>query len=287
MLRRRGGIPFDARLRTVPAGSSSLILSGGPLLSPTMLPKLRARLGAVFSTAPPELHGSVASHRSYILLNAPFPPSNFPSRFSTPVQRALQLRVTRWGGIVNFVWTGSPNATDSESTSVTAFSPLGGHIHFPALSLSNVDEVAENLRQHATVPPVSPALSDAQIHMYVCTHGARDCRCGNTGGKVFQTLRAELDRRVLADPNGPAKDVVLGEVGHVGGHTFAANLLVFPHGEWLGLLTPDDVPRVLDTILSTEIRPLISADPPMCHQFWRGRMGLGKDEQLSLHASHS
>ncbi|KAJ7097637.1 Sucrase/ferredoxin-like-domain-containing protein [Mycena epipterygia] len=255
-----------------------------------MLSKLRTRLTAVFSTHPPEpqpLHGTVASHRSYILLNSPSPPSAFPSRFSTPVQRALQLQVTRWGGIVNFAWTGSPGGSD-ESTSVTAFSALGGRFHFPNLSLSNVDEVAENLKQHATTPPAASADSpEAEVHIYVCTHGARDCRCGNTGGKVFQALREEVDRRILADPNGPAKSVVLGEVGHVGGHQFAANVLIFPQGEWLGSLTPEDVPRVLNTILASKRRPLTALDPPMCQQFWRGRMGLPKNEQLSLHSSHS
>ncbi|KAF8201319.1 Sucrase/ferredoxin-like-domain-containing protein [Mycena galopus ATCC 62051] len=254
-----------------------------------MLSKVRNRLAAVFSTTPPEvkpLQGSVASHRSYILLNSPSPPSVFPSRFSTPLQRALQVQTTRWGGIVNFAWTGSPNGSDNNSTSVTAFSALGGAIHFPSLTLSNVDEVAERLRQHATNAPMT-AVEAAEVHLYVCTHGARDCRCGDIGGKVFQALREELDRRILADPNGPAKSVVLGEVGHVGGHVFAANLLVFPHGEWLGMVTPENVPSVLDAILSLDRRPFTSFDPPTCPQFWRGRMGLPKEEQLNVHASYS
>ncbi|KAJ7779249.1 Sucrase/ferredoxin-like-domain-containing protein [Mycena metata] len=243
-------------------------------------------VASVFSTTPPpSLYGSVASHRAYILLDSPSPPSDplFPSRFSTPLQRALQLQVTRWGGIVNFRWTGSSQASDIESTSVTAFSPLGGHIHFPSLSLSNVDEVAEKLKQHATEPPAVNASEE--LHIYVCTHGARDCRCGDMGGKVFRALREDIDRRILADPTGPAKSVVLGEVGHVGGHAFAANMLVFPHGEWLGQLTPEVVPRVLDAILSRERRPFTALDPPTCPEFWRGRMGLPKDEQLALHAA--
>ncbi|KAJ7677980.1 Sucrase/ferredoxin-like-domain-containing protein [Mycena polygramma] len=255
-----------------------------------MLSKLRTRLKAAFSTIPPDakpLQGTVASHRSYILLNSPSPPTAFPSRFSTPLQRALQLHVTRWGGIVNFAWTGSDATSGSEaSTSATAFSALGGPIHFPSLSLANVDEVAEKLKLHATEPPPNSVLA-TEVHLYVCTHGARDCRCGDMGGKVLQALREDLDRRVLADPSGPATRVVLGEVGHVGGHQFAANLLVFPHGEWLGMLTPEDVPSVLDTILASERRPFTSADPPMCRQFWRGRMGLPKDEQLTLHSTHS
>ncbi|KAJ7791708.1 hypothetical protein B0H14DRAFT_3094429 [Mycena olivaceomarginata] len=228
------------------------------------------------------LQGSVASHRSYILLNSPSPPMSFPSRFSTPLQRALQIQTTRWGGIVNFAWTGSGSTSgsdDGKSTSVTAFSALGGAIHFPALTLSNVDEIAEKLRRHATDPP--PTVGS------VAPEAGKDCRCGEMGGKVFTALREDLDRRIRADPGGPAGRVVLGEVGHVGGHVYAANVLVFPHGEWLGLVTPGDVPSVLDTILSSENRPFTSLDPPMCRQFWRGRMGLPKDEQLRLHSAHS
>ncbi|KAJ7176772.1 Sucrase/ferredoxin-like-domain-containing protein [Mycena filopes] len=255
----------------------------------TLKSRVSRVVASVFSTAPPpSLHGSVASHRAYILLNSPAAPSEFPSRFSTPLQRALQLQVTRWGGLVNFAGTGRAGA--EESTSVTAFSALGGHIHFPTLSLANVDEVAEKLRRHATDPLASPNTAadlKQEVHIYVCTHGARDCRCGDMGGAVFRALRDELDRRVLADPTDPAKSVVLGEVGHVGGHTFAANILVFPHGEWLGMLTPEVVPHVLDTILATERRPFTELDAPTCPEFWRGRMGLPKAEQLSLHATHS
>ncbi|KAJ7100723.1 Sucrase/ferredoxin-like-domain-containing protein [Mycena belliarum] len=248
------------------------------------LSKLRARLSSVLSTRP-ELHGSVAYHRSYILLNSPAPPMSLPARFSTPMQKALQLQTARWGGMVNFAWTGMPGGSE-DSTSVTAFSALGGRIHFPTLSLSNVDEVAAALMRHGTVP--SRVLNnDGEIQMYVCTHGERDCRCGDMGGKVFQALRAELDRRLLADPDGSAKRVTLGEVSHVGGHKFAANLLVFPQGEWLGMLTPQDVPHVLDMILASERRPSSTVDAPICPEFWRGRMGLDKEEQLSLHAAQS
>lgn len=86
---------------------------------------------------------------------------------------------------------------------------------------------------------------------------------------------------------------------------FAANLLVFPHGEWsvlvfcsvgvsylheinlsrLGRLSAEDVPQVLKAILErTPQSP--KNDAPLCPRHWRGRMGLGKDEQLELLASH-
>ena len=54
---------------------------------------------------------------------------------------------------------------------------------------------------------------DRRLHLYVCTHGSRDCRCGEGGGAVARALRGELAKRGLGE-----KDVVLGEVAHVGGH---------------------------------------------------------------------
>ncbi|KAF7313893.1 Altered inheritance of mitochondria protein 32 [Mycena chlorophos] len=242
----------------------------------------------IFSTeAELVLHGTVPYHRSYILLNAPTSPQSFPSRFSTPFQRSLQLQTTRWGGLVNHAWVGHADGEPS----LTAFSALNGVLHLPLRSLeaereSDVLDIAERLHKHATVPGTYPQ-DDDKLHIYVCTHGARDCRCGDTGGAVLRALREELDARTRKEPNGKASRVVLGEVGHVGGHVFAANILVFPHGEWFGRLTPADIPEILDTILASRARPLNVTDAPLDPKFWRGRMGLHKEEQLDLMKSTS
>ncbi|KAK7052134.1 altered inheritance of mitochondria protein 32 [Favolaschia claudopus] len=259
-----------------------------------MLSRVRAGLSAVFSTAPreiPPLPGSVPLHRSYILLNSPTPPSAFPSRYNTKLQRALQAQASHWGGIVNFAHTGYLFGSE-DRTSITAFSAVGGSASFPNISLENVDDIARQLMFHSMREPPPPSIQPPaysiqhadELHLYVCTHGARDCRCGDMGGKVFQALEEELDRRRRAEPLGSAKGVFVGQVGHVGGHVYAANILVFPHGDWLGLVTPDDVPSVLDAILSTERRPLTATDPPISPRFWRGRMGLSKKEQINLHS---
>jgi hypothetical protein len=46
----------------------------------------------------------------------------------------------------------------------------------------------------------------------VCTHGNRDCRCGETGGELVRALKAEIKTRGLEEK------VRVGEVAHVGGH---------------------------------------------------------------------
>ena len=50
------------------------------------------------------------------------------------------------------------------------------------------------------------------LYIYVCTHAARDCRCGDIGSSVSKALRKEIDKRGLTSI------VKLGETGHVGGH---------------------------------------------------------------------
>jgi hypothetical protein len=52
--------------------------------------------------------------------------------------------------------------------------------------------------------------SETSKEVLVCTHGARDCRCGDIGGDLVAALRKEVTRR--------ASDVAVGEVSHVGGH---------------------------------------------------------------------
>lgn len=165
------------------------------------------------------LYGTVRSHQSSIFLHMPEPPAKFPARLSTPVWRALQLKASKWGGIVNFCWLGHELPPSGQLQSATAFSALGGRLEIPEISLDNLDEVEEKLRLHAEGQLTETAAAE-EIHLYVCTHGARDCRCGNIGGEVVKALRAEVKERTKRDCDGSVSRVKIGEVGHVGGHQF-------------------------------------------------------------------
>lgn len=117
----------------------------------------------------------------------------------------------------------------------------------PRLAMEDVESVAWDLAKGPGALEMHPAKEeDEEVRVYVCTHGARDCRCGDLGGSFVQALREEVGRRKLEGT------VKVGEVGHVGGHKcarswglaflssqahvfcsrWAANMLVFPHGEW-------------------------------------------------------
>jgi hypothetical protein len=177
------------------------------------------------------LAGTAAQHTSYILLHSQAPISSFPAKPSSPLQRTLQLHTTPWGGAVNFAWTGKQQqgrharpsgktvldgqADADEAYTVTAFSENGA-LEIPEVTRGNVAEVAQRLRQHALSPPQAESTSDTRVYLYVCTHGSRDCRCGDTGGAVLRALRAEVDRRGHA----VAERVSIAEVAHVGGHKY-------------------------------------------------------------------
>lgn len=162
-----------------------------------------------------QLAGTAPPHRFYIFLHTPNPPAEYAPRISSKTQRALQLNVLKLGGLVNFSWSAeqsvlstAEDVQETETYVATAFSPFG-RLDIPSLSLSNMDQVVEKLRSHADAPSVAQMSND--VHLYVCTHESRDCRCGDRGQLVVTALRDEVERRNL-------KQVRVGEVGHVGGH---------------------------------------------------------------------
>lgn len=61
------------------------------------------------------------------------------------------------------------------------------------------------------------------------------------------------------------------------GYRWAANLLVYPQGDWYGTVSQSDVPHLLDSVL--EIK---HSNGDQVNQFWRGRMGLTTKEQKDL-----
>lgn len=178
------------------------------------------------------LAGTAPYHDNYILLHTHQPPSAYPPKSKSPLWRQLTLEARNWGGIVNFAWSstqpvhskyaGVGEDGGEEHYYATAFSVDRAPLYLPEVSLANLAEVAGQLREHAQTAQLAPETeenqaygaseAEAKVHLYVCTHGSRDCRCGDTGGDVANALREEISKRDLWDR------VSLGEVAHVGGH---------------------------------------------------------------------
>jgi len=180
------------------------------------------------------LDGTAPEHRCYILLHAKDRPSKFPKAIHTQLSRELLARGARLGGItVNFAWMEHHFADDlvaSRKQSATVYSHLGGRLDIPHISLNNMDEVERQILQHVDGPLTEQTSKNVDI--YVCTHAARDCRCGERGQQVYDAfIRAvQLERR--KNLSGFSDNIRIGAVGHVGGHKYAANVLIYPHGEW-------------------------------------------------------
>ncbi len=83
----------------------------------------------------------------------------------------------------------------------------------------------------------------------VCVHGRRDRCCARLGRPVYDALAPHVDAERLWQSS------------HQGGHRFAANVLVLPHGVQLGRVRPEDAASVATSIAGGRI--------PLAH--YRGR----------------
>lgn len=116
------------------------------------------------------------------------------------------------------------------------------------------------------------------LHLFVCTHGSRDKRCGILGSKVVERLRSVVRSRSLSDK------VTVYECSHVGGHKYAGNVLVFgaispSDGDWFGGVQPENAADFLSGLTDAEVGSEGGIDSAVLRPFWRGRMGMSKDEQ--------
>jgi hypothetical protein len=100
-------------------------------------------------------------------------------------------------------------------------------------------------------------IMEHRTTILICTHGKRDACCAKFGTEVLNALRAQA----------PA-DINIWEVSHLGGHRFAATLVVQPTNQWYGRLTPADVPALLNaiqnrTVLRDHYRGNANFPPPL------------------------
>jgi hypothetical protein len=87
--------------------------------------------------------------------------------------------------------------------------------------------------------PEAPGLGETVSHLWaVCTHGRRDPCCAEYGRRVIR-MCAETGDEDLMDN--------LWESSHQGGHRFAANLALFPHGLFYGQVEPTEAATIIDS----------------------------------------
>jgi hypothetical protein len=248
---------------------------------------------AAIKPKPTSIAGTVPYHQAYVVLHSREPITELPPRPSSNLQRNLQLSTP--GTLVNFGWWAGVPAAASGVEKLTTFTTNGtvcvAGVSEDATALPAVDALARG------------AQSGEEVHLLVCTHGSRDCRCGERGSAVVRALRQAQAERLASAPDATTAEkwrkVQIGEVAHVGGHAHAANVLVYPQGDWcvvifarlgcvlhahdsdrMGYVTSENAPALLDAIFHGRslVRGVEGA-------LWRGRRGLTKEEQLEMYSN--
>ncbi|KAG8898645.1 hypothetical protein FRC01_010830, partial [Tulasnella sp. 417] len=246
--------------------------------------------------SPDPLHGTTPEHDAWLVLHTTRPPSTWPPRIeaSSPLLRELKRKLTPFKGTVTFAY--SPEGGKAQATRDTetdfGWDEAGPEAYAATLyragssegvDLPRVDASTDVRSLVSSAAPASPpaAPPNDEVHFYVCTHGSRDCRCGDVGADVADTLREEVAKLPSSSR------VRISEVAHVGGHVWAANVLVYPFGDWFGNVRPRDVPSLLSLFTPPASSPLdypSLTSHPLFRAHWRGRMGLSKDQQAKLYS---
>ncbi|GAC77712.1 lipoate synthase [Moesziomyces antarcticus T-34] len=132
--------------------------------------------------------------------------------------------------------------------------------------------------------------SEAGLQAWDPSDVAHDaCRAQlGAGGRALRLLQALKDEvrahqaaAIKAGKQTP-KNVRVYPVSHVGGHAWAANALVYPHGDWYGNLRTTDSKLVLRAALApaSSAHDLEDMRERLVHwPRWRGRLGLSKAAQ--------
>ncbi|KAJ3158860.1 hypothetical protein HDU86_002548 [Geranomyces michiganensis] len=160
----------------------------------------------------------------------------------------------------------APNtATDPSAHSLLV---LPDGVEFPSVSPSDFSSLTTQLNSARMV--LKSSTASHKTHILVCVHGERDCRCGDLGRPLYEALKAEVKRKGLE-----SRIQVLG-VSHVGGHKHAGNAIVYPSGDWYGLMKESDAATLLEALVKDEI----------IWSKWRGRVAMSKEEQTQLYLSN-
>lgn len=144
-----------------------------------------------------------------------------------------------------------------------------------------------NLRSPAMLPAAAlHALETSEanakkLYLFVCCHGSRDARCGVLGTALAKQLISLVKERQLEHL------IEVYSTSHIGGHKYAGNVIAYggshpADGDWYGGLHGAHAEVFLDCLLNMEIGVDGGAEDPVLREYWRGRMGLSKEEQIEL-----
>jgi hypothetical protein len=173
--------------------------------------------------------------------------------------------------------------------------PTASDTSGPRLILAQAEERATALSQLALrsveslleLPLEAWLLGDAALPgepqpqplYFVCVHGKRDRCCARLGMPVYRALEAQVGERVF-------------QTTHLGGHRFAATLLVLPSGLCYGRVADHEVEALVEASERGEIyalsrlrgRTAYPSEAQAAEVMLRGELQGGRTKQLTLRA---
>jgi len=270
----------------------------------------------------PARPGTMPERSVYLVLHTSTPSASWPAVHSkaSPLVNNLSLNLKPFHGMVNVSHDpllhlhsdtfAFPSAAEYPATLYRS----GGlqPLFVPRLALETIDSVITLLKENHAPPSadlgsgqaignvnfgptctpfrIDSAHSRPARHLYVCTHNARDCRCGTVGLEIFKTLST-----LCALPTSSASSSAprVQEIGHIGGHNYAANILDFPNGDMYGGVWPSNIEAFTRALLASAAPFGADAGPTnrskedtkLLSGFWRGRLGMSSMEQESFHTN--
>ncbi len=106
-------------------------------------------------------------------------------------------------------------------------------------------EAKQGIVTLATVPIAKPAkrlhntVRPYVQHILVCTD-SKSKACKKGGPTILKALQAAIKERKLH------RQIIVSEIGHVGGCSLGPNVIVYPDGVWYGMVGIEDVDEIID-----------------------------------------
>lgn len=118
-------------------------------------------------------------------------------------------------------------------------------------------------------------------HIFVCTHGTRDQRCGIFGTRLLDQLRELISKRGLS------RHIGAWSTSHIGGHKYAANAIVYPRGDWYGSYCEqcgNGLSDIKDASQNNSAESILDAviQDSVWWDAWRGATNLTKQDQIAV-----
>ncbi|CAN5812614.1 sucrase ferredoxin [soil metagenome] len=200
----------------------------------------KQRCSAVARELGEPLYGSAPTSQAWVLLEQPGawgPDALTESSIDPGVGAELNRLSKQLGFRILLIRRGAARVTTDKQTCFLARS-VQSETWMERIDLAGPVELLD-VDLEVLLRPQSPGYGEPTGHLWaICTHGRRDPCCAEYGRKVI---------RISTEIGGDGFVDALWESSHQGGHRFAANMALFPHGLFYGQVDPDGARTIVDS----------------------------------------